>query len=84
LILRGKRLGFSLTTIKEYLDLYDADVTQRSQLKLLLAAVGRRRDQLVAQRQVIDDALAELDDISAQAEAALAAPASRARRVAAQ
>jgi len=84
LILRGKRLGFSLSTIKEYLDLYDADVTQRSQLKLLLAAVGRRRDQLVAQRQAIDDALAELDDISAQAEAALAAPASRARRVAAQ
>lgn len=84
LILRGKRLGFSLSTIKEYLDLYDVDVTQRSQLRLLLAAVGRRRDQLVAQRQAIDDALAELDDISAQAEAALAAPVSRAQRVAAQ
>lgn len=27
LILRGKRLGFSLGTIREYLDLYDADVT---------------------------------------------------------
>ena len=82
LILRGKRLGFSLSTIKEYLDLYDADITQHAQLRLLLAAVGRRRDQLVAQRQAIDDALSELADISAQAEAALSSPAARGRRAA--
>ena len=37
LILRGKRLGFSLTDIGEYLDLYDADPTQRDQILLLLA-----------------------------------------------
>jgi DNA-binding transcriptional MerR regulator len=37
LILRGKRLGFSLSTIKEYLDLYDTDITQHAQLRLLLA-----------------------------------------------
>ncbi|MBS0644676.1 MAG: MerR family DNA-binding transcriptional regulator [Acetobacteraceae bacterium] len=84
LILRGKRLGFSLSTIREYLDLYDADPTQRSQLRHLLAEVGKRREQLVAQRQAIDEALAELDDITAQAEAALQTPASRARRAAAE
>ncbi len=75
LILRGKRLGFSLSTIKDYLDLYDADITQHAQLKLLLAAAGKRRDQLLSQRQAIDEALAELDDITAQAEAALQTPA---------
>src|ERR1700712_3235886 len=58
LILRGKRLGFSLSTIKEYLDLYHADVTQHAQLRLLIAAVAKRREQLVAQRQAIDEALA--------------------------
>jgi DNA-binding transcriptional MerR regulator len=82
LILRGKRLGFSLSTIREYLDLYDADVTQHAQLRLLLEAVTRRRDQLLAQRQAIDEALAELADITAQSEAALKLPASRARRAA--
>jgi DNA-binding transcriptional MerR regulator len=82
LILRGKRLGFSLSTIKEYLDLYDVDITQRAQLRLLLDAVGKRREQLVAQRQAIDEALAELDDIAAQAEAALKSNEPRPRRVA--
>ena len=82
LILRGKRLGFSLSTIKEYLDLYDTDVTHHAQLRLLLASVGKRRDQLLAQRQAIDEALSELADIAAQAEAALKTPAPRPRRAA--
>jgi DNA-binding transcriptional MerR regulator len=82
LILRGKRLGFSLSAIKEYLDLYDADVTQHAQLRVLLAGVAKRREQLLAQRQAIDDALAELADITAQSEAALKIPAVRVRRAA--
>jgi len=83
LILRGKRLGFSLNTIKDYLDLYDADPTQKSQLTHLLAAAMKRRQQLLEQRHAVDEALAELDDITAQAEAALKGSASRARRAAA-
>jgi DNA-binding transcriptional MerR regulator len=82
LILRGKRLGFSLSAIKEYLDLYDTDITQHAQLRALLAAVARRRDQLLVQRQAIDDALSELAEIAAQTEAALKATPSRARRAA--
>jgi DNA-binding transcriptional MerR regulator len=82
LILRGKRLGFSLSTIREYLDLYDTDVTQHAQLRLLAGAVAKRRAQLLSQRQAIDEALAELDDITAQTEAALQSPAPRARRAA--
>jgi len=82
LILRGKRLGFSLSTIKEYLDLYDTDITQHAQLKLLLASIAKRRAQLLAQRQAIDEALSELADITAQSEAALKIPAPRARRAA--
>jgi DNA-binding transcriptional MerR regulator len=82
LIRRGKRLGFSLSTIKEYLDLYDADITQHAQLKLLLGSIGKRQAQLLAQRQAIDEALSELADIAAQAEAALQRPAPNARRAA--
>jgi DNA-binding transcriptional MerR regulator len=82
LILRGKRLGFALSEIKEYLDLYDVDVTQHAQLRALLAAVAKRRAQLLAQRQAIDEALAELADIATQSEAALKVPAPRAKRTA--
>ncbi len=82
LILRGKRLGFSLSTIKEYLDLYDTDITQHAQLKLLLGSISKRRAQLVAQRQAIDEALSELSGIAVQTEAALQRPAPRARRAA--
>jgi len=80
LILRGKRLGFSLSTIKEYLDLYDTDITRHAQLKLLLGSIAKRRTQLEAQRQAIDEALSELSDIEAQTEAALQRPAPRAKR----
>jgi DNA-binding transcriptional MerR regulator len=82
LILRGKRLGFSLSAIKEYLDLYDADVNHHAQLRVLLAGVAKRREQLLAQRVAIDETLAELADIAAQSEAALKAPAPRPRRAA--
>jgi DNA-binding transcriptional MerR regulator len=82
LILRGKRLGFSLSTIREYLDLYDTDITQHAQLRLLLDSVAKRRDQLLAQRQAIDEALSELSDITAQAQVALKPPAPRVRRAA--
>lgn len=37
LILRGKRLGFSLTEIKEMIDLYDEDPTEREQLQRVIA-----------------------------------------------
>ncbi len=73
LIRRGKRLGFSLAEIRDYLDLYDADLTQRAQLRHLRDAVTARLDQLALQRAALEQAMSELGDILAQAEAALAA-----------
>jgi DNA-binding transcriptional MerR regulator len=71
LILRGKRLGFSLREIKEYLDLYDQDHTQEVQIRLLLAAVQKRLDMLHEQRRALDTSITELEDIQRQAEDAL-------------
>lgn len=73
LVLRGKRLGFTLDEIREYLDLYDADPTQRAQVEDLLRKLRSRRALLQEQRAALEETLAELDDIEAQAEAALAA-----------
>lgn len=66
LILRGKRLGFSLVEIREYLDLYDQDPSQEAQKRLLIDKVNERRLQLEQQLIDIQDTLADLDSIEAQ------------------
>ena len=81
LILRGKKLGFTLREIKEYLDLYDADPTRAKQLRLLLKAVRSRLLQLEDQRIALEEALGELREVEAQASAALSALESGARRL---
>jgi DNA-binding transcriptional MerR regulator len=79
LILRGKKLGFTLREIKEYLDLYDVDPTQAKQLRLLLKAVHDRIVQLEDQRIALDEALGELRDVEAQTHNALEALGNGAR-----
>jgi DNA-binding transcriptional MerR regulator len=71
LILRGKKLGFSLREIKEYLDLYDADPTHATQIRRLLTAARARMALLNEQQAALTQAVAELQDIESQAVAAL-------------
>ena len=70
LILRGKRLGFSLREIKDYLDLYDVDHTQAEQLRVLRAAVAKRLASLREQYVALKETIAELEDIQHQADLA--------------
>lgn len=71
LILRGKRLGFSLADIKEYLDLYAVDTSQVEQLHLLVKKVRDRLGDLEAQRRALEATIAELGEIERQAVEAL-------------
>jgi len=71
LILRGKRLGFSLKEIADYLDLYGADPTQAEQIKMLLERVQERISDLEEQRQALDVTLDELREIEHQSVDAL-------------
>jgi DNA-binding transcriptional MerR regulator len=72
LVLRGKRLGFSLRDIKEYLDLYDTEPTHVEQIALLRDKVRARIAQLEDQKHALDETLRELHDIERQAIDALA------------
>ncbi len=72
LILRGKRLGFSIREIREYLELYDVDPTHEEQLKALLKTVHSRIQRLEDQRVALDETLAELRNIEQQTMEALA------------
>jgi len=80
LILRGKRLGFSLREIKEYLDLYATDQRQAGQIRLLLCGVIKRLGMLREQREALAQSIAELEDIERQAEAALSTHEGERRR----
>lgn len=71
LILRGKNLGFSLDEIKEYLELYDADPMQVTQLRHLLGKVDHKLEELRQKRADIDRTQRELKEIRAQVVAAL-------------
>lgn len=82
LILRGKRLGFSLREIKDYLDLYDIDTTQIPQMRMLLKAVKTRIAQLEDQKIALDQALGDLREVERQAMTALEAPAPPRRKLA--
>jgi DNA-binding transcriptional MerR regulator len=71
LVLRGKRLGFSLSEIREMLDMYDAEPGESGQLELFLAKIDERRVLLQQQQHDIELTLKELDDIAAQCRAQL-------------
>lgn len=75
LILRGKRLGFSLREIQEILDLYDAEPGETGQLAHLLAKFQERRDSLLRQREDIDLTLQEIDRLEDQCRELLQTPA---------
>ncbi len=63
LILRGKRLGFSLREVGEWLDLYDADPNQGEQMRILVAKVHERIAGLERQRDDLEETLSELREI---------------------
>ena len=73
-MLRGKRLGFSLRGIREYLDLYDADPgRQVEQLEHLLRGARQRMAELERQRGDLELTIAELREVEQQTLAALGA-----------
>lgn len=71
LVLRGKRLGFSLGEIREMLDMYDAEPGETGQLQLFLSKITERRRLLEQQQEDIALTLKELSDIESQCRARL-------------
>ncbi len=72
LILRGKRLGFSLAEAKEIIDLYDAPQGEAGQLRLLLDKLADKRGVLEEKRRDAENALANMDEYAARCRGRLA------------
>jgi DNA-binding transcriptional MerR regulator len=66
LILRGRRLGFSLDEIATIVDMYDAEPGEQGQLRYLLDQIAVRRTELEQRRRDIEQTLAELDEVEAR------------------
>lgn len=73
LALRGKRLGFSLSEIRELFDLYDLARDEKGQLEQFLTKLEKRRALLVQQREDIEIMLNEIAFFESQCRKLLAA-----------
>ncbi len=66
LIIRGKRLGFSLTEIREMFELYDSEPGETAQLKLILDKVSARKEHLEQQLEDIKITMNEMTEFEDQ------------------
>src|SRR3954469_24703868 len=73
LILRGKRLGFSLPEIRTIVNMYDEQPGEEGQLLYLLDQIEVRRAELDQLRRDIDETMTELDRVEARCREDLAA-----------
>jgi DNA-binding transcriptional MerR regulator len=60
LTLRGKRLGLTLSEIKDLVDMYESPKDSSAQLKRFLAVLARHRESLEQQREDLEITLAEI------------------------
>lgn len=80
LTLRGKRLGLSLSEIKQLVEMYDSPSDTAPQLQAFLAVLSEHRQQLEQQREDIEITLAEIAQHEARCRSLLAAAAAKTRR----
>ncbi|KAG1715351.1 HTH-type transcriptional regulator ZntR [Nymphon striatum] len=62
LILRGKRFGFSLEEIRQLLDLYDMGDQQQTQFQRTFEVAQKRLEDMVSQRDELNEAITELKE----------------------
>lgn len=72
LILRGKRLGFSLAEVKSLFEMYDSNPNSAVQLEAMLELTEQKRAVLRQQLEDIQMLMNELDDVEARCREELA------------
>lgn len=63
LILRGRRFGFALEEIRQWLEMYDADPEGRVQQQVWIDMADRQLDELKSRRVELDEVIAELEKL---------------------
>ncbi|PKI17396.1 MerR family transcriptional regulator [Colwellia sp. 12G3] len=73
LILRGKRLGFSLAETGRLFELYDVDKTSAKQLNSIMELINNKKNDLKQQLEDINAVLIELNDLEVNCQETLKA-----------
>ncbi|PSM19975.1 MULTISPECIES: MerR family transcriptional regulator [Nitratireductor] len=60
-IMRGKRLGFSISEIRQIIQMYKEPPGEVGQLKMMLTRIEEKRGDLRQKRRDLEETLAELD-----------------------
>lgn len=61
-IMRGKRLGFSISEIREIIQIYKEPPGEVGQLKLMIKRIEEKREELRQKRRDLEETLDELDN----------------------
>lgn len=71
LILRGRRFGFSLEEIRQWLELYDPDTNHKAQMEVWLEMSGNQIKELEYRKLQLEETIQELNDLREQTKANL-------------
>ena len=63
LILRGRKFGFSLEEIRQWLELYDADPEGRTQMLAWIELADKQLQELTQRRAEVDEAISQLQTL---------------------
>jgi len=72
LVLRGRRLGFSVREIKEFLDLYEVDPDHVEQMRRFVVRVRQRLSELEQRKAALEETIGELRQLESEAVSNLA------------
>jgi len=67
LVQRGRRLGFTVREIKEFLDLYDVDPEHAEQMRRFIKRVRERLAELEHRRAALEETISELRQLEREA-----------------
>lgn len=71
LILRGRRFGFSLEEIRQWLELYNQDANNEAQMEAWLQLSGNQIKELEYRKLQLEETIQELNDLRKQTKASL-------------
>lgn len=63
LIMRGRKFGFSLEDIRQWLDLYESNKGNRKQMEVWIEGADKQLAELQSRKAQLEEAIAELQDL---------------------
>lgn len=66
LIMRGRKFGFSLEDIRQWLELYDQDPENKTQMQTWIGMADKQLEELASRKAQLEEAIVELQTLREQ------------------